>query len=58
MTKTSRYTNYHSPDGPARVVPKASGCPKFGEPSGFQVTFFAEVYLFPSQFPVWIQVAW
>lgn len=40
------------------VVPRGSGCPKFGEPSGFQVTFFAEVYLFPSQFPVSIQVAW
>ncbi|MGX1471272.1 UNVERIFIED_CONTAM: hypothetical protein RKD50_000080 [Streptomyces canus] len=32
-----------SPDGPGSVVPIATGVPKFGVPSAFQVNFCARV---------------
>src|SRR5829696_3713106 len=32
-----------SPDGPARVAPRATGVPKLGVPSAFQVNFCARV---------------
>lgn len=40
-----------------RVVPRAAAVPKLGDPSEFQLTFCAIVYLLPSHAPPLFEVA-
>jgi hypothetical protein len=47
-----------SPDGPGSVVPSATGVPKFGVPSAFQVNFWARLVRLLSQPPLAEELAW
>jgi hypothetical protein len=47
-----------SPDGPGRVVPRATGVPKFGVPSAFQVNFWARVVRPLPQPPFAVLLPW
>ena len=47
-----------SPEGPGRVVPRATGVPKFGVPSAFQVNFWARVVRPLSQPSLAESLAW
>lgn len=49
---------HYSPEGPVNAVPSFAGTPKLGEPSEFQFTIFAIVYLDPLQEPLLLEVAW
>lgn len=48
----------YSPDGPVRTDDNTGGTPKFGVLFEFQLTFWAIVYLRPSQAPLVTEVAW
>ena len=48
----------YSPDGAVSGTPTATGVPKFGVPSAFQVNFCARVVRFMSQPPFAELLAW
>jgi hypothetical protein len=47
-----------SPDGPGSVLPRATGVPKFGVPSAFQVNSWARVVRPLPQPPLDEELAW
>ncbi len=56
--RSCRYPPGYSPDGAVSVTPRATGVPKFGVPSAFQVNFCALVERFMSQPPEAELLAW